>query len=103
MPVPAFTTGLVSVGARAYPAWLASVLRQIQSERIGGDVCTDSMELTVLSPVNSSELDCRDQVRSCHSFGVDVDDILTLSQFVLACAHNEWRLLGMSRWVTQLE
>ena len=49
MPVPAFTTGLVSVGARAYPAWLASVLRQIQSERIGGDVCTDSMELTVLS------------------------------------------------------
>ena len=49
MPVPAFTTGLVSVGARAYPAWLASVLRQIQSERIGGDVCADSMELTVLS------------------------------------------------------
>ena len=49
MPVPAFTTGPVSVGARAYPAWLASVLRQIQSERIGGDVCTDSMELTVLS------------------------------------------------------
>ena len=48
MPVPAFTTGLVSVGARAYPAWLASVLRQIQSERIGGDVCTDSMESTVL-------------------------------------------------------
>ena len=49
VPVPVFPSGAVSVGARAYPAWPVSVLRQIQSERIGGDVCTDSMELTVLS------------------------------------------------------
>ena len=48
-------------------------------------------------PVNSSELDCRDQVRSCCSFGVDVGIVLTLSQLVLLCTHSEYQILRMSK------
>ena len=53
--------------------------------------------------VNSSDLDCQDQVRSRCSFGVDVRDILTLSHHVVVCAHNEQRILGMGRQYTHHE
>ena len=47
--MPAFPRGFVSVWCRANAAWLASALRQIQFERIGGDMCTYSIALSVLS------------------------------------------------------
>ena len=54
-------------------------------------------------PVNSSELDCGDQVRLCCSFGVVLSVILIVSHFVIACAHNEQLILGMSKRVTHHE